>query len=339
MATHNHKRLTLQRVQLGPGEQWNEPRDKLSFIFPRTGKGKLGLALANRSLVPGDVLVLNGKTGVQLATQSKTGMAFWTFFLSLEDLFPLFTCLEILLLPAVRESLGQWKHFPAGSVPAVESHKMLVEASPQFHLGHRSQLLGAAAIILDEEFKRVMHAREGVSRVEDHTIKVLDELSLEQMLGLPIGELAAKFGCSRRHLNRTFNHQFGMSVAAVRLELRLLKAAALLRNPEAKVINVGLECGFNHSGLFNLCFKRRFGCTPGKWREQEAANLSPDPTPVPVECTLHRVGLCPLGASPESSRSKAQASHALGNGGTALALAAMGMTDTPKASERSATTI
>lgn len=337
METDSHKRLSLHLVELGPGENWEGQGGTISFVFPRTGNGKVKSEAANGSLSPGDVLVLNCKSGIHLVTESKRGMAFWTFFLTLEDLFPLFTCQEILYLPTVRASLGSWKYFPADCRPAIDAHKLLAEVTPQFHLSHRSQLLGAAAAILDEEFRLAWRPRDGSSRVEEHTLAVLESLSLEQMLDLPIGELAAKFGCSRRHLNRTFNHQFGMSVAAVRLELRLLKAAALLRNPQAKVINVGLECGFNHSGLFNLCFKRRFDCTPGKWREQNSADLSPDLASAPVECTLRRVGLCPLPANFEPNVGKAKASHALVPGAMASAFAGAGSISAPNSLRPGAT--
>jgi hypothetical protein len=68
-------------------------------------------------------------------------------------------------------------------------------------------------------------------------------------------------------LNRLFHEFFGFSVAALRMEMRLLKAVSLLRDPNIKVINVAEQCGFNHLGLFNTCFKRRFGQTPGQWRK------------------------------------------------------------------------
>ena len=55
------------------------------------------------------------------------------------------------------------------------------------------------------------------------------------------------------------------------MELRLLKAVTLLRNPTAKIITVAEQCGFNHLGLFNICFKRRFGQSPGQWRKCGAA--------------------------------------------------------------------
>jgi AraC-like DNA-binding protein len=115
--------------------------------------------------------------------------------------------------------------------------------------------------------------------------------------------LAEKFSCSRRHLNRLFHQHFGISVASLRMEMRLLKAMSLLRDPDAKIINVAEQCGFNHLGLFNTCFKRRFGASPGQWRKSaiEAESkpaLKSDDRPA---CPLHVNGLCPWGGKNEVS--------------------------------------
>jgi Helix-turn-helix domain len=79
------------------------------------------------------------------------------------------------------------------------------------------------------------------------------------------------------------------------MEMRLLKAASLFRNPDAKVINVAEQCGFNHLGLFNTCFKRRFGVSPGQWRKQpDRAATHPGPLmPGNPQCQLLANGLCP----------------------------------------------
>ena len=126
-------------------------------------------------------------------------------------------------------------------------------------------------------------------------IQVFEKLSAVEFLNFSVGELAERFGCSRRHLNRLFHHYFGVSVAALRMEMRLLKAVSLLRNPEAKIIHVAEACGFNQQGLFNICFKRRFGASPGQWRrlnlqaESLPAHLDTDA----VACPLRSNGLCP----------------------------------------------
>jgi AraC-like DNA-binding protein len=157
-------------------------------------------------------------------------------------------------------------------------------------------LLRVAAAILNGEFRAAHHQRVGLGQVEERIIRVFEELSVDQLLGLSIEELAARFGCSRRHLNRLFHHYFGFSVGALRMEMRLLKAVSLLRDVNAKVINVAAQCGFNHLGLFNTCFKRRFGVSPGCWRKQAALEKS-RPATVPGEdsaCPLQAKGLCPL---------------------------------------------
>jgi hypothetical protein len=67
-----------------------------------------------------------------------------------------------------------------------------------------------------------------------------------------------------------FHQYFGFSVGALKTEMRLLKAVSLLRDSKTKVISVADECGFHHLGLFNNSFKKRFGVSPGKWRNLAA---------------------------------------------------------------------
>jgi AraC-like DNA-binding protein len=98
--------------------------------------------------------------------------------------------------------------------------------------------------------------------------RVFQSLSETDFLSLSVPELAARFGCSRRHLTRLFHQFFGSSIAEFRMELRLMKVASLLRNPNVKIINIAEQCGFNQLGHFNSCFKRRFGVSPARWRKQ-----------------------------------------------------------------------
>jgi hypothetical protein len=83
--------------------------------------------------------------------------------------------------------------------------------------------------------------------------------------------------------------------------MRLLKALSLLRDANAKIINVAEQCGFNHLGLFNTCFKRRFGTSPGRWRKSttiagvKAANPLPHKFESNPSCPLLGTGQCPLG--------------------------------------------
>jgi hypothetical protein len=71
----------------------------------------------------------------------------------------------------------------------------------------------------------------------------------------------------------------------------------LLRDANIKIINVAEQCGFNHLGLFNTCFKRRFGTSPGRWRKSTIRAVSAPTRKLenkPI-CPLQTTGSCPLG--------------------------------------------
>jgi AraC-like DNA-binding protein len=59
-----------------------------------------------------------------------------------------------------------------------------------------------------------------------------------------------------------------MSFRDKRAELRLARARELLATSNSKVVEVALESGYKSLSLFNLMFARRFGTSPGKWRQQ-----------------------------------------------------------------------
>ena len=141
-------------------------------------------------------------------------------------------------------------------------------------------------------------------------MQVFEELSSNELLTLSVGDMAHKFSCSRRHLNRLFHQHFGCSVASLRMEIRLLKALSLLRDPDAKIINIAEQCGFNHLGLFNACFKKRFGDTPGRWRKWTSdgtAHASVLDVGHPA-CPMHAHGLCPWAPTTENGNAIAQES-------------------------------
>jgi AraC-like DNA-binding protein len=264
--------LALQLVRLKPSEKWFHQANGLAFVFPTGGGGKYVSNAVTQHLVPGDVLVLNGTPEDEggLCADERSGMIFWFFAVKFEHLFPLFAGNEICLLQNVSEGFKGTKLYGASSPLAGECHRLLAEVPPQFNLEHRSQLLRVVAAILSVELETAQPHLVGFVHTEDHIVEVFEKLSVNELLSLSVGELAARCGCCKRHLNRLFHQHFGVSVAAMKMEMRLLKVASLLRNPDTKVIDVAEECGFNHLGLFNTCFKRRFGASPGQWRKMSA---------------------------------------------------------------------
>jgi AraC-like DNA-binding protein len=241
---------------------------------------------------------MNSVARGKLCAPEAPELVFWFFAVNLEYLFPLFACDEISLLKGIEDAFKSPKVYPASSALALECHHLLAEVPPRFDLDHRGQLLRVVARILTPEFNSIRHGGDGSGRAHDHIGQVFEQLSTSEILSLRIGDLAKRCGCSRRHLNRLFHQHLGFSVSAFRMETRLLKALSLLRDRDVKVMNVAEQCGFNHLGQFNTCFRRRFGVSPGEWRKgkERAGDPAAENVRVPAQCSIKGLGLCPWAA-------------------------------------------
>lgn len=301
---NNQDHLALRLARLKPSEEILQNEEGLTFVFSKGGVGKYTSKIATHRLGVGDVLVVNGVVDGKFSVFDKSEFVFWSFSVCFEHLLPLFASSEISLLHNITESYKTAKIYPAKSPLVVECQRLLGVVPPQFNLDHRGQLIRIAATILSVEFKEAQTQRTGFVRAEDHMIQVFEKLSASELINLSVGELADRFNCSRRHLNRLFHQHFGVSVASLRMEMRLLKAVSLLRDANAKIINVAEQCGFNHLGLFNTCFKRRFGASPGQWRKTalQTENVPARKVEPPVVCPLHVSGTCPMGGQLTAAR-------------------------------------
>jgi AraC-like DNA-binding protein len=301
-SAYSHEHLTLQVVRLQPPEKWVAEPHRLWFVFPNAGRGQYVSRSVTHRLSPGDVLVLNPTSEGEVGSDNGSEFAFSLFAASLEDVFPLFGSREITRLQNVYERLKATRLHGFATALARECHALLAELPPQFNLDHRVHLLRVIAALLGVEFERVPPNLPGFVHAEDHLMQVLERLTTDELMSLSVGELAARFACSRRHLSRLFHQHFGFSVAAMKMEMRLLKAVSLLRDPDVKIISVAESCGFNCLGLFNACFKRRFGITPSQRRKimveaQSESDHLKHPGPI---CPLRSHGMCPYAGYPDN---------------------------------------
>jgi len=79
----------------------------------------------------------------------------------------------------------------------------------------------------------------------------------------PLEEIGRRVGCSPFHLSRIFNQEMGRSMANYLRELRMERAAELLRAGEMKIIQVALEVGYSSPSHFSTAFHEVFGICPG----------------------------------------------------------------------------
>ena len=88
---------------------------------------------------------------------------------------------------------------------------------------------------------------------------------LKQNLAAPptLEELGKKIGCSHFYLSRIFSAQTGHTITQHLRELRMERAAELLKSREHNVTETALEVGYNSLSHFSAAFHATFGCCPG----------------------------------------------------------------------------
>jgi len=94
---------------------------------------------------------------------------------------------------------------------------------------------------------------------------------------LSIDSLAAKLKISRHHLSQVLNERFSQSYFDFINWQRLEEACVRFSNPKFAhytIAAIALDSGFSSVSNFNEVFKRRYGTTPSKFREQTAKKLT-----------------------------------------------------------------
>ncbi len=111
----------------------------------------------------------------------------------------------------------------------------------------------------EEEFFCTRQQRLAQERVEQVIFL------LKQNLAEPptLEELGKKIGCSHFYLSRVFSSQTGQTITQYLRQLRMEKAAELLKSREYNVTEAALEVGYNSLSHFSAAFHETFGCCPG----------------------------------------------------------------------------
>ena len=84
---------------------------------------------------------------------------------------------------------------------------------------------------------------------------------------LTLGDIADRAGLSPYHFSRVFSARMGRSVMAHVRARRLIRGARrLTADPDLKLIDLALDCGFESQEAFTRAFVRIFGVSPGRFR-------------------------------------------------------------------------
>jgi AraC family transcriptional regulator of adaptative response / methylphosphotriester-DNA alkyltransferase methyltransferase len=99
--------------------------------------------------------------------------------------------------------------------------------------------------------------------------KAKDILEVSFAGPLEIDHIARELGVSANHLARLFKKQLGSTPRQYIAGLRLSKAAELLGQADASILEIAYMTGFKSLSNFYKCFKEQTGHTPKEYRKAE----------------------------------------------------------------------
>lgn len=265
--------LMLREFSLSPGGEWLPHLPGWILIQINSGTGYWLQAQSSTELEAGMVLlVAEGATG-HIRASLLNGLSLHYFNVIPARLISLITLGEQSQLKraTTRPELA-WQMLPASDPMAVKMAGLCAGRNRDA-LPARLSLLQLVAEMLGKELEQpVPDLKVEPDDARERLRKFLAETPPDALLEISFHELAQATGCTARHLSRIFFNLVGMSFRDKRAEIRLARARELLATSQTKVVEVALESGYKSLSFFNLVFTRRFGVSPGRWRQKNGGS-------------------------------------------------------------------
>ena len=271
------RHLILQELTLRPSGEWVPQTHGWLAARVAEGTGYWMQSGNVRELGVGDGFFVSSNTKALLRSSQLGPLKLQFFTVQPQYLNGVLTLAEVHRLETAPDSpLAQVSLF-TGSEPVGQKFTRLVESAHADGLAGRCALLqlwvGAVAGLLGSP-----SSTSDNNKLHDRFRQLVGKMTEAELAESSLTELAGQLHCSERHFSRVFREEFGVPFRARQIELRLQRAQQLLAGSDKKIINVAYESGYRHLGLFNAMFKKRFGVTPGEWRQSAsgaAAKNSP----------------------------------------------------------------
>lgn len=251
----------------------------------------LQAGVAVHQLSAGDCLIATGNSnGVLRASQ--LGLLKLQFFsIQPQYLNGLLTVAEWHQLEVAPNNLSSHVSIFTAGEPLAQRFTRLAEQTQREGLSVRCGLLQLWANAIAGLLPALaMEPPEG-GRLRERFRQLVGQMPEAELSQRSLHDLAGLLNCSERHFTRIFREEFGVPLRARQIELRLQRARQLLTNSDAKIINVAYDSGYQHLGLFNAMFKKRFGMTPSKWRQQNLRRNLPPQSRENLPKSVTRVGI------------------------------------------------
>lgn len=234
------------------------------------GRGKVSSSAGTFDVSPGSLVLFNSYDPHELTADGSQPM----LILSLQ-ISRLFLDSYSPQLPRVSFLSSGCPDIPDADRSVLRGHALAAAASyfaeePFYELG----CLGQISLLLTELLRLIPWEVMPVSRyasIQNRSARIrritgyIDRHYREK---ISLAALAQQEGVTVTHLSHFFKDAFRVSFQEYLGALRLEKALALMKNSDAYLVDVCLECGFSNTRYLNRMFLKEFGCTASEYRSR-----------------------------------------------------------------------
>lgn len=138
---------------------------------------------------------------------------------------------------------------------------VLASAQTLWYQAKAIELIGEFFFQPSSQQELFCHRQQRVAR--DRVDAVIGILRRDLVNAPPLETIAREVGCSPFYLSRTFSRETKQTIPQYLRQLRMEKAAELLKTGRFNVTEVALEVGYNSLSHFSQAFHQTHGCCPG----------------------------------------------------------------------------
>lgn len=144
-----------------------------------------------------------------------------------------------------------------------------------------------AACARVDEMRRYHNLQERLQTVEDSKIKVfttyldssdgikseytqqaIDYIEAHYADDINVRSIAQALNISESHLSKVFKDTVHSTIGEYLTNYRISRACALLKDPQLRIYEVAIRCGYTDQRYFSVIFKRIMGMTPNEFRSR-----------------------------------------------------------------------
>lgn len=146
-------------------------------------------------------------------------------------------------------------------VGSLRQPPVLAAAQPVWFTAKAVELLGEFFFLPEPSEELFCHRQQRISR--DRVTRVVEILSRDLLNPPTLQQIAQQVGCSPFYVSRMFSKERGQTIPQFIRQLRLERAAELLRGGTHNVTEAAFAVGYSSLSHFSQAFHQQFGCCPG----------------------------------------------------------------------------